>query len=136
MVIDLENLLSFVLTLLVVGGSAYKFREQRKRYAEINRAAEGHIRCKAEAEERRPAYQENYQRDGQVLKQRVINSLTAISAGKKTRLDQEALNAVIALQARQGDNPGTLAAWMPVIADLSGEIRDAKALQVRIDELL
>jgi hypothetical protein len=52
------------------------------------------------------------------------------------RLDPEALHAVRALQARQGEHPETLAAWSPLIADLNGEIRDAKAVHVRLNELL
>jgi hypothetical protein len=94
------------------------------------------MRRKAEADERVRIYEENYQREGRALKQCVLDDLKAIGCGKKTRLDPETLSAVSALQARQGEHAEILAAWAPVIADLGGEIRDAKAVQFRINELL
>ena len=136
MAIDLANLLFFAPMLLVAGIGIYEFRKQSKRSAEINRAFEQRTRRKAEADKRLSIYEENYQREGRALKQCVLDDLKAISCGKKPRLDLETLNAVRALQARQGEHPQTLTVWASVIADLSGEIRDTKAVQARLNELL
>ena len=52
MMLDLENLLVFAPTLLVVVGGMYQFRRRQKRDAEINRAVDEQIRREAETEER------------------------------------------------------------------------------------
>jgi len=131
-----ETILVLLPMLLLVGPGVYAFHKQQKRHDEINRAVEEQIKRKAEADERIRIYEEEYQREGKVLKKRVLDDLEAIVRGEKRRLDPEALDATKALQMRQGEHPETLAAWTPLMADLSAEIVDAKAMQMRIDDIL
>jgi hypothetical protein len=67
----------------------------------------------------------------------VLDDLKAIARGDKVRLDTEAMDAAKALQMREGEHPETLAAWAPVMDDLTAEnVKDANAIKRRLNELL
>jgi hypothetical protein len=125
-----------LVSLVVVTPAVYSLRQQHERNDETNRAVEERSKRKEEAEERRRVYEENYQREGRVLKDRILEDLRAIACGEKVRLGNEALDAAKALQMRQGENPKTLAAWAPVLEDLSAASLDPAAMQRRLDDLL
>jgi hypothetical protein len=124
-----------ILTIILVVGW-YDFNEKQKKNREYSRAIDEQNERKAEADERRRVYEENYQREGRALKKRVLEDLKAIARREKVRLDPAALDAVKALQMRQGEHPETVAAWAPLLADLSAEIIDATAIHNRLDDLL
>jgi hypothetical protein len=97
------------------------------------------------AEERYRIYEENYQREERALRNRVLGGLRAVARGEKVRLDPEAVEAAKKIMERQGvNNPGMsqqapkiVEVWTTLIDDLSAEIlKDAKAIQNRLDELL
>jgi wobble nucleotide-excising tRNase len=127
---------TLVVMVLIVGPALYGFRQQQERNAELNRTVDEQNKRREEAEERRRIYEENYQREGRVLKDCILADLRAIARGEKVRFGGEALDAAKALQMRQGDHPETWAAWAPLLEDLRAASLDPKAIQTRLDDLL
>src|SRR5713226_4408827 len=89
---------TLVVMVLIVGPTLYRFRQQLEQDAELNRGVDEQNKRREEAEERRRIYEENYQREGRVLKDCILGDLRAIERGEKVRLGGEALDAVKALQ--------------------------------------
>jgi hypothetical protein len=118
--------------------------DERERNRELNRAADEMRERKYAAEERSRIYNENYEREGRILKNRILDDLKAIGRGEKTRLDREAIEATKAIADRQGiNNPGVsrqhpeFVAWSNLIDDLSVHpLKDPKAAHSRLDDLL
>lgn len=102
----------------------------------MNRDIDEQNKRREEADERRRIYEENYQREGRLLKDCILGNLRAIGRGEQMRFSNEALDAVKALQMRQGDHPETLAAWAPLLEDLRAVSLDPRAIQRRFDDLL
>ena len=107
----------------------------KKKDAEENRAADDLIQRKVDADRQRQIYEDDYQREGKLLKDRVLR-IEGHRSGREASFDPEALNAVKSLQMRQGEHPETVAAWASVIQALNGEIRDPREIQSRLDDLL
>jgi hypothetical protein len=89
-----------------------------------------------QAEEELRAYEENYQREGNVLKRRILEELKAISRGECDQFTPEGVQAAKALQERHGDHPETLAEWAPLLNSLSSRISNAEEIHTHFDELL
>ena len=69
-------------------------------------------------EEQRRIYEENYKREGEALKRRVIEELKAISHRESRRFTTEGVQAAKALQERHGNHPDTLGSGpIKVLAD-------------------
>jgi hypothetical protein len=109
-------------------------RQKKNHDDEVTRAAAQENRRKRE--ESLQIYRENYQLEEKALKRRILDELKAVTQGEKVRFAPEAIRAAKALQARHGDHRETVAAWAPVIRDLSAESVDAKALHSRLNDLL
>lgn len=114
----------------------YSLRYVKQKNDVVNRAADKQIQNKAEAGERLRILRERYAQEEKRLRNRLVGDLKAIARGEKKRLGPDALEAAKALQARQGEHPETIAAWWPLMKDLSGEITNPNEICDRLDELL
>jgi hypothetical protein len=131
-----EIIFALVFGAVILAIAWYSLRDVQQKNDAINRAADKQIQKKAEAGERLRILRERYIQEGKRLRNRLIGDLKAIARGEKNRLDPDALEAARALQARQGEHPETIAAWWPLMKDLSGEITNPKEIYDRLDELL
>jgi hypothetical protein len=133
---NIAPIVTWVFLAIVLIVSWFVFRGMKKKDAEVNRAADDLIQRKADADRQRQIYEDDYQREGRLLKDRVLAELKAVARGDKRSFGPEALNAVKALQTRQGEHPETVAAWAPVLQALNGEIHDPREMQFRLGDLL
>jgi hypothetical protein len=128
--------LTLAALMLLSSPFVYSFRKTRKESEKTNRAFDELNRRKEEAAERLRLYEESYQAEGKALKKLVLDDLEALAEGKKDRITLKTVEAVEALQSRQGEHPDTVAAWAPVIEDFrAGVLSDPKAKQAALFNL-
>ena len=136
MEIEFETILTVAVGTLIVSIFLRDFHKSKKAADEMNRAVEARFKLQAERKERGRVSEENYRRQGKLLKKTVLDALQSIERGERRGLDFEAIEAVIALRARDGDHPEIKNAWDPIMEELKGEIVDGTAMRDRINDLL
>jgi hypothetical protein len=86
-----------VATLIVALWITYTLLRDYEKRLELSSVFNEELKRKGEAEERARVYKENYEREENALKQRILDGLKAVASGESDNLADAAMSAVIEL---------------------------------------